>query len=71
MNLPLWKYPLTKLHPFSGAADVLYCAAATKDGMIYAGCHDGYVYSWTVATGKLEGKLPAEPTAASQAAKGP
>jgi WD40 repeat protein len=46
---------------FTGAPDVLYCAAVSKDGkMIYAGCHDGHVYVWSVAGGKLEGKLPTD-----------
>lgn len=46
---------------FSGAPDVLYCAAVTADGKtIFAGCHDGNVYVWTVATGKLESTLAAQ-----------
>lgn len=44
---------------FPGAPDVLYCAAISSDGKtIYAGCHDGQVYVWSVANGKLEGTLP-------------
>jgi len=43
---------------FNGAPDVLYCAAVTSDGKtIFGGCHDGNVYVWTAATGKLEGTL--------------
>jgi mono/diheme cytochrome c family protein len=45
---------------FSGAPDVLYCAAITADGKtVFAGCHDGFVYVWRSAGAKLEGKLPA------------
>jgi WD40 repeat protein/mono/diheme cytochrome c family protein len=44
---------------FNGAPDVLYCAAATPDGKtLFAGCHDGNVYLWNAASGKLEGTLP-------------
>jgi len=43
---------------FSGAADVLYCGAVTGDGKtVFAGCHDGRVYVWSLASGKLEGTL--------------
>jgi WD40 repeat protein len=57
---------------FNGAPDVLYCAAVTSDGKtIFAGCHDGNVYIWTAATGKLEGTLPQAivPHASSQRTK--
>jgi WD40 repeat protein len=44
---------------FSGAPDVLYCAAITGDGKtVLAGCHDGAVYVWSAAGAKLEAKLP-------------
>jgi WD40 repeat protein len=44
---------------FNGAPDVLYCAASTLDGKpLFAGCHDGNVYVWNAASGKLEGTLP-------------
>jgi WD40 repeat protein len=44
---------------FAGAPDVLYCAAVTSDGKrIFAGCHDGFVYVWSAAGAKLEGKIP-------------
>jgi mono/diheme cytochrome c family protein len=44
---------------FSGAPDVLYCAADTSDvKTLFAGCHDGNVYLWNAASGKLEGTLP-------------
>lgn len=40
---------------FNGASDVVYCLALAPDGKtVYAGCHDGKVYVWTVANGKLE-----------------
>lgn len=43
---------------FPAAADVLYAAAITADGKtIYGACHDGQVYVWTAASGKLEGTL--------------
>ena len=43
---------------FPAAADVLYAAAITTDGKtIYGACHDGQVYVWTAASGKLEGTL--------------
>jgi WD40 repeat protein len=43
---------------FNNAPDVLYCAVASRDGKtIYAGCHDGSVYAWSAASGKLLGKL--------------
>jgi WD40 repeat protein len=43
---------------FTGAPDVLYCAAISGDGKtIFGGCHDGNVYVWNAATGKLEGTL--------------
>ncbi len=43
---------------FAGASDVTYCVAIAPDGKtIYAGCHDGNVYVWTVAGGKLEQTL--------------
>jgi WD40 repeat protein len=54
---------------FNGAPDVLHCVAITTDGKtIFGGCHDGNVYVWTAATGKLEGSLPlaTRPVAASQ-----
>jgi WD40 repeat protein len=44
---------------FGGAADVLYCAAITRDGKtVFAGCHDGAVYVWSAAGAKSDGKLP-------------
>jgi WD40 repeat protein len=43
---------------FTGASDVLYCLAMTRDGKTaYAGCHDGAVYVFSLANGKMEGKL--------------
>jgi WD40 repeat protein len=40
---------------FNGAGDVVYCLALAPDkATIYAGCHDGKVYVWTVAGGKLD-----------------
>jgi WD40 repeat protein len=52
------------IRTFPGAPDVLYCAAISADGKsIYAGCHDGQVYVWSVANGKLEGKLSETPSA--------
>jgi mono/diheme cytochrome c family protein len=57
---------------FAGAGDVVYCLALAPDGkIIFAGCHDGKVYGWNVASGKLERTLaPAEqPPAAAAAAK--
>jgi WD40 repeat protein len=44
---------------FPAAPDVLYCTAITADGKtIFAGCHDGQVYAWSVPSLKLEGALP-------------
>jgi hypothetical protein len=38
---------------------VLYSAVVTADGKaIFGACHDGQVYVWTAASGKLEGTLP-------------
>lgn len=43
---------------FPAAADVLYGTVITTDGKtIYGACHDGQVYVWTAASGKLEGTL--------------
>jgi WD40 repeat protein len=40
---------------FNGAGDVVYCVALAPDAKtVYAGCHDGKVYVWTVGSGKLE-----------------
>jgi WD40 repeat protein len=40
---------------FTGAADVIYCLALSPDQKtVYAGCHDGKVYAWTLANGKLQ-----------------
>jgi WD40 repeat protein/mono/diheme cytochrome c family protein len=53
---------------FMGAPDVLYCAAIARDGTVYAGCHDGFVYVWSSSTAKLEGKLPISDPATQPAA---
>jgi WD40 repeat protein len=43
---------------FPAAPDVLYGAVVTADGKtIFGGCHDGQIYIWTAASGKLEGTL--------------
>jgi WD40 repeat protein len=43
---------------FSGATDITYCIAISPDGKsIYAGSHDGNIYDWNVASGKLESPL--------------
>src|SRR6266550_424778 len=43
---------------FSGATDVTYCLALSPDGKtLYAGSHDGNIYQWTIASGKLEQTL--------------
>ena len=40
---------------FNGAGNVLYCLALAPDKKtVYAGCHDGKVYVWTVGSGMLE-----------------
>ena len=37
---------------------MLYAAVGTKEGSVFAACHDGSVYEWQSSDGKLKGKLP-------------
>ena len=60
---------------FRGATDATYAVAASADGkIVYAASHDGNVYEWNHASGKIEHTLappaPAtQPVAASQEKK--